>query len=65
MGYCSGRRYDVLTGQEGDGLRDFFKAAKPALMGFAKRAGKSVLSAGAAVLKDAIAGKNAGEPSKW
>ena len=30
-------------------------------MGFAKRAGKSVLSAGAAVLKDMIEGKNARE----
>ena len=63
MGYYSGRRY-VPAGQKGDGLGDFFKAAKPALMGFAKRAGKSVLSAGAAVLKDVIEGKNAGESAK-
>ena len=33
-------------------------------MGFAKRAGKSVLSAGAAVLKDVVEGKNAGESAK-
>ena len=33
-------------------------------MGFAKRAGKSVLSAGASVLKDVIEGKNAGESAK-
>ena len=45
-------------------LEIFFKAAKPALMGFAKRAGKSVLSAGAAVLKDVIEGKNAWESAK-
>ena len=63
MGYYSSGRY-VPTGQEVDGLGDFFKAAKPALMGFAKRAGKSVLSAGAAVLKDVIEGKNAGESAK-
>ena len=63
MGYYSGGRY-VPTGQEVDGLGDFFKAAKPTLMGFAKRAGKSVLSACAAVLKDVIEGKNAGESAK-
>ena len=45
-------------------LGDLFRAAKPALMGFAKRAGKSVLSAGAALLKDVIGGKNAGESAK-
>ena len=33
-------------------------------MGFAKPAGKSVLSAGAAVLKDVIESKNAGESAK-
>ena len=63
IGYYSGRRY-VPSGQEGDGLGDLFRAAKPALMGFAKRAGKSVLSAGASVLKDVIEGKNAGESAK-
>ena len=62
IGYFSGRRY-VPTGQEGDGLGDFFRAAKPALMGFARRAGNSVLSAGATVLKDEIEGKN-GESAK-
>ena len=59
IGYYSGRRY-VPSGQEGDGLGDLFRAAKPALMGFAKRAGKSVLSAGASVLRDVIEDKNAG-----
>ena len=33
-------------------------------MGFAKRAGNSVLSADATVLKDVIEGKNAGESAK-
>ena len=33
-------------------------------MSFAKRAGKSVLSAGATVLKDVIEGKTAGESAK-
>mgnify|MGYP001803408450 CR=1 FL=1 len=55
--YYSGRRY-VPSGQEGDGLGDLFRAAKPALMSFAKQAGKSVLSAGATVLKDVIRGQN-------
>ena len=63
IGYYSGRRY-VPSGQEGDGLGDLFRAAKPALMGFAKRAGKSVYSAGATVLKDVIEFKNAGESAK-
>lgn len=63
LGYYSGRRY-VPSGQQGDGLGDFFAAAKPALMGFAKRAGKKVLSAGAAVLKDVIAGKDVAESAK-
>ena len=63
IGYYAGRRY-VPTGQEGDGLGDFFRAAKPALMGFAKRAGKSLLSAGARVLKDVIESKNTGESVK-
>ena len=63
MGYYPGRQY-VPTGQEGDEPGDFFKAAKPALMGSAKRAGKSVLSAVAAVFKAVIEGKNAGESAK-
>ena len=40
-------------------LMDFFKAAKPALMEYAKRAGKNVLAAGATVLKDVLGGENA------
>lgn len=63
MGYYSGRRY-VPTGQQGDGLGDLFAAAKPALLGFAKKAGKHVLSAGASVLRDVLDGKNAGESAK-
>ena len=54
----------VPSGKEGDGLGDLSRAAKSALMGFAKRAGKSVLSACATVLKDVIEGENAGESSK-
>ena len=49
MGYYSGRR--VV----------FFKAVKPALMGFAKWAEKSVFAAGAAALKSVIDGTNSGE----
>ena len=57
------RRY-VPAGQEGGGLGDLFKAALPALTGFAKKAGKRVLSAGASVLKDAISCKNIGALAK-
>ena len=38
-------------------VMDFFKAAKPALMDYAKRAGKNVLSAGATVVKDVMGEK--------
>lgn len=58
-----GHRY-IPAGQEGGGLGDLFKAALPAIKGFAKKAGKRVLSAGARVLKDAIAGKNIGASAK-
>ena len=61
--HYQGRRY-VPAGQDGGGLGDLFKAALPAIKGFAKKAGKRVLSAGATVLRDAIAGRNVGESAK-
>ena len=61
--HYKGRRY-VPAGQDGGGLGDLFKAALPAIKGFAKKAGKRVLSAGATVLRDAIAGRNIGESAK-
>ena len=62
MGYYPGRRY-VPTGQEGDGLGDFFKAAKRALMGFEKRAEECSFRR-CCSFKDFIEGKNAGESAK-
>ena len=58
MSYYQGRDF-VPMPQEGDGLGDLFASAKPMLMGFAKKAGKNLLSAGTSVLKDVLSGKNA------
>ena len=55
MSVYTGRRF-VPTGQSGDGLGDLFRAARPALLKFARNAGKRVLSAGANVLREAVSG---------
>ena len=53
-----GREY-VPMPQEGDGIVDLFASAKPMFMGFAKKAGKNLLSTGTSVLKDVLSGKDA------
>ena len=58
MSYYQGRDY-VPMPQEGDGLGDLFASAKPMFMGFAKKAGKNLLSAGTSVLRDVLSGKDA------
>ena len=58
MSYYQGRDF-VPMPQEGDGLGDLFASAKPMLMGFARKAGKNLLSAVTSVLKDVLSGKDA------
>ncbi|MEM6403162.1 MAG: CHAT domain-containing protein [Cyanobacteria bacterium P01_D01_bin.116] len=58
MSYYQGRDF-VPMPQEGDGLGDLFASAKPMLMGFARKAGKNLLSAGTSVLRDVLSGKDA------
>ena len=63
LGHYSGRNYVPIV-QDGDGLGEIFASAKPALINFAKNAGRRVLGAGASVLRDVLQGKNAGESAK-
>ena len=60
LAHYSGRRF-VPAEQEGDGLGDIFRAAKPFLINFAKSAGKKALSVGSNVLRDVLDGKSVTE----